>query len=414
MNHFRYQGPHLFAEEVPLWHIAEHVGTPTYVYSTATLKRHFHVLKQAFAKVPHVLCYSVKANSNLALLSLLAEEGAGFDIVSEGELRRVQQVQKGPASKVVFSGVGKTPQEMALALKSRILMFNVESAEELWMLNHVATAMGKRAPFSIRVNPDVNPKTHKYIATGLKTSKFGVPFEEAAFLYRESKKLKGLEAVGVDCHIGSQLTTVAPLKAAFKKVASFYAQLKSEGLPLQYVDVGGGLGITYNQEKPPSVTEYAKVVSQAVREMGATVVMEPGRVLVGNAGVLLTRVLYRKKTALKHFVIVDAGMNDLLRPALYEAYHQVQPLLKRKGRSLNLDVVGPVCESSDVLAQDRALVDPHPNDVLAVMSAGAYAMSMSSTYNSRLRPAEVLVEGGRYRVIREREKWSDLWRGEQA
>lgn len=414
MNHFAYKKGALYAEDVPLASIAESVGTPTYVYAQATLTRHFHVITSAFKaqNAPHLVCYSVKANSNLSLLSLYASLGSGFDIVSGGELERVRAAGA-KADTVVFSGVGKTDDEMERALRAGILMFNVESAEELDALDAVARRMKKVAPFSIRVNPDVDAKTHRYIATGLKTSKFGVPFKEAVSLYEKSKRMRGLRAVGVDCHIGSQLTDARPMREALSLVARFYSDLKASGHPLQFLDVGGGLGITYREEKPPSPDEYARVVIKAVKDTGATVVLEPGRVLVGNAGVLLTRVLYRKKTAAKTFVIVDAGMNDLIRPALYEAHHELRAVSKRRGRTATVDVVGPVCESSDVLAKDRRVVMPERGDLFAVMSAGAYGMSMASTYNSRPRPAEVLVDGRGYTVIREREELSELFRGER-
>lgn len=413
MNHFSYVRGTLHAEQVPLAAIAEAVGTPTYVYSAATLTRHFRVVTEAFQSLPHLICYSVKANSTLAVLRLFAEAGGGFDIVSGGELARVRQAG-GEPGKTVFAGVGKTPQEMEQALAAGILMFNVESAEELEALDAVGRRVGKRAPFALRVNPDVDARTHKYISTGLKTSKFGVPFEEAVALYAKARKMKGLSAVGLDCHIGSQLTQAAPMKAALSKVAGLYRSLKEQGYPLAYLDVGGGLGITYSDETPPSPAEYAKTVLQAVQDTGSTLILEPGRVLVGNAGVLLTRVLYRKRTPTKTFVVVDVGMNDLIRPALYEAHHALQPVVKRRGKAVEVDVVGPVCESSDVLARARSLVLPRQGDLYAVMSAGAYGMSMSSTYNSRPRAAEVLVNGAAWRVVRERESVEDLWRGERA
>ncbi|KFE63054.1 diaminopimelate decarboxylase [Hyalangium minutum] len=413
MNHFSYHRGTLHAEEVPLPAIAEAVGTPTYVYSKATLTRHFQMVTEAFGKHPHLICYSVKANSTLAVLRLFAEAGGGFDIVSGGELARVRQAGGDPA-KTVFAGVGKTPDEMERALNAGLLMFNVESAEELEMLDAVGRRLGRRAPFALRVNPDVDARTHRHIATGLKTSKFGVPFEEAVDLYTRSRKMKGLSAVGLDCHIGSQLTRSAPMKAAISKVAGLYRSLKEQGHPLAYLDIGGGLGITYRDETPPSPQEYARTVLEASKDTGATLILEPGRVLVGNAGVLLTRVLYRKRTPAKTFVVVDVGMNDLIRPALYEAHHELQPVVKRRGKPVQVDVVGPVCESTDVLARARPIVLPQQGELYAVMSAGAYGMSMASTYNSRPRPAEVLVDGAAWRVIRERETVEDLWRGERA
>lgn len=413
MNHFAYRKGVLHAEDVQLAAIAESVGTPTYVYSTATLTRHVRVVTEAFGDRPHLICYSVKANSNLAILRLIAERGGGFDIVSGGELARVRHAG-GDAGKTVFAGVGKTQEEMEAALAARILLFNVESAEELEALDAVGRRLGRRAPFALRVNPDVDARTHRYISTGLKTSKFGVPFEEAVALYARAKKMKGLLAAGLDCHIGSQLTQTAPVRAALSKVAGLYAALKAQGHPLAYLDVGGGLGITYSDETPPSPDEYARTVLAAAGATGATLIMEPGRALVGNAGVLLTRVLYRKKTPARRFVVVDAGMNDLLRPALYDAHHGLQPLVKRRGKAVEVDVVGPVCESTDVLAKARPLVLPQAGELFAFMSAGAYGMSMSSTYNSRPRPAEVLVDGEAWRVVRERERVEDLWRGERA
>ncbi len=411
MNHFRYRAGTLFVEDVPLSRIAEAAGTPTYVYSTATLTRHFRVLSDRFAGQDHLICYSVKASSNLALLRLFSKLGAGFDIVSGGELDRVIRAGGDPR-KTVFSGVGKTSEEMAAALRARILMFNVESAEELDALDAVGRRMKARAPFAIRVNPDVDARTHRHIATGLKTSKFGVPFDEAAGLYERSRALRGVLAVGVDCHIGSQLTELAPLETAMEKVAQFYRTLKVRGLPLEYLDVGGGLGIRYADERPPSPAQYAALVSRAARRSGAQILLEPGRVIMGNAGVLLARVLYRKVTPTKVFVVLDAGMNDLIRPALYDAHHELRPVRVRRGQPTPVDVVGPVCESSDVLARNRTVVLPQPGDLWAVMSAGAYGMSMASNYNSRPRPAEVLVSGDRFHIVRRRETFADLVRGE--
>lgn len=411
MNHFHLQRGALWAEEVALSRIAEEVGTPTYVYSAATLRRHLGVVQAAFARVPTVVCYSVKANSTLAVLKLFATQGSGFDIVSQGELARVLKAGGDP-KKVVFSGVGKRDEEMAAALKAGILMFNVESAEELELLDRVGRRLGVRAPFALRVNPDVDARTHRYIATGLKTSKFGVPFEEAVALYQKSRRMKGLEARGVDCHIGSQLTDARPVKEAITRVGGLYAELKAQGFPLTHLDVGGGLGVTYSKERPPGVEAYAKAVLDSARHLGATLVLEPGRVLVANAGVLLTRVLFRKKTPSKRFLIVDAGMNDLLRPALYEAHHDIVAVKPRRGPKTTMEIVGPVCESSDVLGHGRSMPPLQQGDLLAVKTAGAYGMSMASTYNSRCRPAEVLVDGKDYRVVRKREALEELWRGE--
>ncbi len=412
MSPFTYRKRVLHAEDVPLPAIAEAVGTPTYVYSATALREHFQAVSSAFGEHPHVVCYAVKANSTLAVLRLLAEQGSGFDIVSGGELARVKAAGGAPG-KTVFAGVGKTPEEMAQALAAGILFFNVESAEELELLDAVARSRGLRAPFSLRVNPHVDARTHKHIATGLKTSKFGVPFEEAVALYARARKMKGLRAVGVDCHIGSQITRTGPFKAALTKMGGLYKALRAQGHELRYLDVGGGLGITYTEETPPSPEEYARTTLAAVGDTGATLVFEPGRVVVGNAGVLLTRVLFRKKTEARHFVVVDAGMNDLMRPALYDAHHGLWPLTQRRGKPVEVDVVGPVCESTDVLARQRPLVLPQQGELYAFLSAGAYGMSMASTYNSRPRPAEVLVDGAGWRVVRERERVEDLWRGER-
>ena len=411
MNHFHERRGALWAEEVPLSRIAEEVGTPTYVYSAATLRRHIGVVQSAFVSVPTVVCYSVKANSTLAVLKLFSDAGSGFDIVSHGELARVRAAGGDP-KKVVFSGVGKREDEMVAALKAGILMFNVESAEELALLDRVGRRLSVRAPFALRVNPDVDAKTHRYIATGLKSSKFGVPFEEAVALYKKSRRMKGLEARGVDCHIGSQLTDAAPVKEAITRVGGLYAELRSQGFPLTHLDVGGGLGVRYSKERPPGLEDYARAVLGSVPRFEGTLVLEPGRVMVANAGVLLTRVLFRKKTAAKRFLIVDAGMNDLLRPALYEAHHEIVAVKPRRGPKVTMEIVGPVCESTDVLGHARSLAPLEQGDLLAVKTAGAYGMSMASTYNSRCRPAEVLVDGKEYRVVRKREAIEELWRGE--
>jgi diaminopimelate decarboxylase len=413
VNHFHLKRGEWWGEGVPLLSIVAAVGTPTYVYSTATLQRHLSVVQAAFEAVPHVVCYSVKANSNLAVLKVFAQQGAGFDIVSAGELARVLKAG-GDASQVVFSGVGKREDEMVAALRAGILMFNVESAEELALLDAVGRRLGVRAPFSLRVNPDVDAKTHRYIATGLKTSKFGVPFEEAVALYRRSRSMKGLKAVGVDCHIGSQLTDARPVKEAISRVAGLYAALLAQGFALTHLDVGGGLGVAYRDETPPGVDEYAAAVTSAMKGLDATLVLEPGRVLVANAGLLLTSVQFRKKTPAKRFIILDAGMNDLMRPALYEAHHDMVAVKPRRGAISKVDLVGPVCESTDVLGHGRLMGPLQQGDVVAIKTAGAYGMSMASTYNSRPRPAEVLVSGDAFRVVRRRESIQELWKGESV
>ncbi len=411
MNPFVYNGRNLQAEKVQLEKLAGRVGTPVYVYSSTALVENFLTLTKALSDISHLICYSVKANSNLALLKLLSRCGSGFDIVSGGELYRVQKAG-GKLRKVVFSGVGKTEKEMAEALQAGILLFNVESAEELETLDRVGRKMGNRAPFALRVNPDVDAKTHPHIATGLKKHKFGVPFEKAVDLYEKSRQMKGVVARGLDCHIGSQMTELAPIQEALQQMSELYRILQARSFELNYLDIGGGLGITYRKEKPPSIADYARAVRKVADKTGATILLEPGRVLAGNAGILLTRVLYRKKTQGKTWVIVDAGTNDLLRPALYGAEHEILPVLRRAGKPALVDVVGPLCESSDVLAGNRKMTLPEQGDLLAIMSAGAYGMSMASNYNSRPRPAEVLVEGSRFRVIRERESYDDLLRGE--
>lgn len=411
MKPFAFVNGRLFAERVPLEKIARQVGTPVYVYSQAAISESFRELRRGLGNLPHLVCYSVKASSNLALLKLLARMGAGFDIVSGGELYRVQKAGGAPAQ-VVFSGVGKTENEIVQAARAGILMYNVESAEELEMLDRVGRRLGKPLSFALRVNPDVDAKTHPHIATGLIRHKFGIPLSEALTLYEKSRRLKGVVACGVDGHIGSQITEAGPIKEAIRELAGLYRTLCARGFNLRYLDVGGGLGISYRGEKPPSLTAYASFVRTATAPTGATVILEPGRALTGNAGLLLTRVLYRKKSTTKNWVIVDAGSNDFLRPALYDAYHEVCPIRWKRGRRGLVDVAGPLCESSDVLALDRKMALPRRGEFLAIMGAGAYGMCMASNYNSRLRPAEVLVSGSRFRVVRQRETYADLIRGE--
>ncbi len=411
MNPFVFKNGRLHAEKIPLEKIALQVGTPCYVYSATALLDNFQNLTNALVGIPHLICYSVKANSNLTLLQMLARLNSGFDIVSGGELFRVQKAG-GNSNKVVFSGVGKSETEMAQALKAGILLFNVESGEELETLDRVARRLGKQAPFALRVNPDVDAKTHRHIATGMKTHKFGVPFAEAVTLFEKSRRMKGLIARGIDCHIGSQITEFGPINTAFRQMTGLYLKLRAHGFDFRFLDVGGGLGITYRDEKPPSMAEYASLIRKTAQETDATILMEPGRILMGNSGLLLTRVLYRKNTKGKTWIIVDAGTNDLLRPALYEAYHEVSPVRRRSGKKTLAALVGPLCESSDVLADDRRMVLPQTGDFLAILSAGAYGMCMASNYNSRPRPVEVLVKGNRYKIIRARESYADLVRGE--
>jgi diaminopimelate decarboxylase len=416
MNHFEYRNGEMFAEAVPLKRIAKEVGTPAYVYSLATLKRHFRVFDQAFAAVPHIVCFSVKANSNVALLTAFAKEGGGFDIVSAGELFRALKAGGDP-KKIVFSGVGKKKAEIEYALKSGILMFNVESEDEMVALNEIAGGMGKKAPISLRINPDVDPQTHPYISTGMKKAKFGIDIKRSLESYKKAVALPNLEVVGVDCHIGSQLTSVAPFVDALGRVREYLdrvlvGSLKKEGAQIRYLDLGGGLGISYKDEMPPHPEEYAKAIIQGLEGLNVTLILEPGRVIVGNAGILVTEVQYIKETGDKKFVIVDGGMNDLIRPALYGSYQEIQPVLRRSVEKIVADVVGPICESGDFFAKDREIERPQRGDLLAVMSAGAYGFTMASNYNSHPKPPEVLVDGGEYHVIRARETMEDLIRGE--
>ncbi len=413
MDHFTYRNFDLCCEQVSLRSLAADIGTPAYVYSKAALLESYRAYDDAFAEVPHVVCYSIKANANLGVLATLARAGAGADIVSGGELFRALRAGF-PPSKIIFSGVGKTRDEMRDALEAEILMFNVESLSELRTLDEVARELGVRAPVALRVNPDVDPQTHPYIATGLKTSKFGIPFAQALEAYEEAASLKGVEVVGADMHIGSQLTKAAPFADAVARLASLVKALRERAIAIRTVDVGGGLGIRHREETPPTHREYAMALLPALRELGVTVLLEPGRSIVGNAGVLLTRVLYRKDTGNKKFVVIDAAMNDLIRPPLYDSYHEVRPVSEARlgGPTEKVDVVGPICESGDFLAKDRELARTEEGDLLAVMSAGAYGFAMASNYNTRPRAAEVLVDGNRYTIVRRRETYEDLVAGE--
>lgn len=412
MNYFERKNGELFAEDVSLAQLADAVGTPTYVYSQATITRHFHAVDQALAGIPHTVCYAVKACSNLAVLSLLGRLGSGFDIVSLGELRRVQAAG-GDARKVVFSGVGKRDDEIAAALAAGVHCLNVESAAELARIERVARSLGVRAPVSLRVNPDVDPKTHKYIATGLRESKFGIAMPDARALYFMAAASDHMRVVGVDCHIGSQILELAPFAEAIAKVLELVADLRTDGISLEHIDVGGGLGIAYDREEPVSPGVWGETVKSLVAGTGLHVIVEPGRVIVGNAGLLLTRVIGKKQHDGKEFVIIDAAMNDLIRPALYDAYHAIEPVAAHQDRpTRTVDVVGPVCESGDFLAVDRPLPEVQEDELLGVFGAGAYGMAMASNYNSRPRPAEVLVSGAQWAVVRPRETLESLWQGE--
>ena len=416
MNHFQRKRGELYCEGVKLSQIAAEVGTPAYVYSTATLRRHARVFQRALRGLDVLCCYAVKAAGNLALLSIFREEGYGFDIVSGGELQRALRAGANPST-IVFSGVGKRPEELQAALQAGILQFNCESEEELLQLSALAVRRGVRAPVAIRVNPDVDAKTHPYIATALKSSKFGIPAARARAAYRIAARLPGLEVVGVTCHIGSQISEIKPFVQAARKVRALYEQLLRDGHRLRHLDMGGGLGVPYGGgDKAPAAPElYGAALSQVLAGVQARVLLEPGRLLVANAGVLLTQVLLQKRGAgARRFAVVDAGMNDLLRPALYQAFHQVETVARPRPGSHLVDLVGPVCESADVLARRRRLPPLETGDLLVLRTAGAYGMSMASRYNSRPLPAEVLVDGDRLRVIRQRESIEDLLRGESC
>src|SRR5215470_13415928 len=412
-TYYPYRHGVLCCESVPLTKLADAVGTPAYVYSKAALLDSYAAYDHACKDVPHLVCYSIKANSNLGVVSTLAKAGAGADIVSGGELHRALRAGV-PPKKIIFSGVGKTRDEMRDALKADILLFNVESVGELRTLDEVAREVGTRAPVALRVNPDVDPQTHKYIATGLKSAKFGIPYTQALAAYEEAARLPGIDVVGADMHIGSQLTKTSPLGDAVARIAALVKQLRERRIEITTIDVGGGLGIRYHDETPPSHVQYATVLLPALKELGVTVVLEPGRSIVGNAGALLTRVLYRKTTEAKRFVVVDAAMNDLIRPSFYDAYHEIRPVDEARTTAVveTADVVGPICESGDFLAKDRALPTVAEGDLLAVMSAGAYGFAMASNYNARPRAAEVLVDGAGYTIVRRRETYEDLVAGE--
>jgi len=412
MHHFQYKGNDLYCEDVAIEKIAKEVGTPFYLYSKETLEHHFKVFDNAFSDVPHITCYAVKANSNLAILDIFGRLGGGADIVSGGELFRALRSGMSP-DKIVYSGVGKKAEEIDFALKSDILMFNIESSQELEVINQRAEKLGKKARISIRINPDVDPKTHPYISTGLKKSKFGIDIKKALSEYRRARELKNIEVVGVDCHIGSQITEIGPFKDAVRKIKELVVTLTSEGFAIKYLDLGGGLGISYNAEEPPLPLEYARTIIVEVRGLGCTLILEPGRLLVGNAGILVTKVLYTKDAEEKSFVIVDAGMNDLIRPSIYGSFHFIQPVKKEERKDVMVDVVGPVCESGDFLAKERQMPEARQGELLAVMSGGAYGFAMASNYNSRPRVAEVLVQGDRYHIIRKRETFEDLIRLEE-
>ncbi len=411
MDYFEYNDNDLVCEGVSLDAIAESVGTPVYVYSQATLRRHVRVLDAAFGGRPHRLCYAVKANSNLTLLRRFAEWGTGFEVVSGGELFRVLEAGASPES-VILSGVGKTRDEIRHALDAGVLFLSVESQPELELISEVAVLTGHSARVVFRINPDVDPRTHPYISTGLERNKFGISLSDASSVIQAGTSLPGVSIVGVGCHIGSQITELGPFEEAIAGIVDLARDLRRQGIALEYLDVGGGLGISYDTEEPPSLEAYAGTVRTASEDLGLTLILEPGRVIVGNAGILLCRVIRKKIHGDKRFVIVDAGMNDLIRPALYDSFHRVIPVLPREGKEV-VDVVGPICESADFIAQDRELGRVEAGDLVAVMTAGAYGFSLASNYNSRPRPAEVLVDGDSFSVVRRRESYEDLIRLEK-
>ena len=411
MHFFEYRSGELYAEEVPVIKLTEQYGTPLYVYSYSTLFRHFMAYKNAFDGYPHIICFAVKSNPNIAIIRLFAKKGGGADIVSGGELHVALKAGV-PSCKIVYAGVGKTEDEIRFALKTKILMFNVESENELREIDRVAGKMKTKAPIALRINPDIDPGTHPYITTGMKKHKFGIPIDVALEYYNFASKLKNVVVVGVHKHIGSQITKVSPFVDALKRILLLIDELNAQGVSLQYLDVGGGLGISYRDEEPPVPEDLARNLIPLLKNRNLTLIMEPGRSIVGNAGILVTKTLYLKKGMEKEFIIVDAGMNDLIRPSLYDAYHHILPVVRTKRDKVLCDVVGPICESGDFLARERELEKLRQGEYLAVMSAGAYGFSMSSNYNSRPRAAEVLVKGKQHFPIRKRETYNDLVRNE--
>ena len=411
MHHFQYRNNELHCEEIPVADIAKDVGTPFYLYSYATLRRHFKAFDDAFEGIRHLTCFSMKSNSNLAVLRLFVLEGGGVDIVSGGELFRALKAGVDP-EKIVYSGVGKRVEDLEYALRSDILMFNVESSQEIFQLNEVADRLGKRAKIAIRINPDIDPQTHPYISTGLRENKFGIDINRSLEEYTLAAKLNNLIISGVSCHIGSQLTQVSPFVEALKKLMELIKRLEESGVQIDYLDLGGGLGITYNSEEPPHPKEYATAIKEELDMKNLTLILEPGRVIMGNAGILVTKVLYTKTTQEKRFIIVDAGMNDLMRPSLYDSFHGIQAVKIPGGTKTKADIVGPICESGDFFAKNRDVESFEPGELMAIMSSGAYGFSMSSNYNSRPRVPEVMVKDDQHYIVRARETYEDLIRGE--
>ena len=416
MHHFIYKDNELYCESVAITDIAKAVGTPFYLYSSATLAHHFNTFDKSFGELPHLTCFAVKSCSNLAVLRLFSTLGGGADIVSGGELYRSLKAGIDPR-RIIYSGVGKTEEELRYGLVSGILMFNVESEQELEKLQQVAQEQELVAPVSFRVNPDVDPKTHAYISTGLAKNKFGIPIEQAEKVYLRAKEMSHIKILGVSCHIGSQLTEISPFTEALHKVKQFVGRLEALGITIEYLDLGGGLGVRYQDEKPPHPQEYARALKEEMDGLKCTLILEPGRVIVSNAGILISQVLYTKRTQAKKFIIVDAAMNDMARPSLYDAHHDILPVTRKSGQATDetlevADVVGPICETSDFLARDRQLPVLVQGDLVAVMTSGAYGFTMSSNYNSRPRAAEVLVKDDQFYVIRERENYETLIRDE--
>jgi diaminopimelate decarboxylase len=412
MNLFKFRSGELYAEDVPVRQLAEKYGTPLYVYSYNTFLRHFRAYDEAFNDYPHIICFAVKSNSNAAVLGIFAEHGGGADIVSGGELYVALKAGISPR-KIVYAGVGKTGDEIRFALKTKVLMFNVESEDELREIDRVAGKMKTKAAIALRINPDIDPQTHPYITTGMRKHKFGIPIEEALEYYRIASRLKNIDVVGVHKHIGSQITKLSPFVDALKRILVLIDKLNEQGTEIKYLDIGGGLGISYKDEEPPVPKDLAKNLIPLLEGRKLTLIMEPGRSIAGNAGILVTKTLYLKKGQDKEFVIVDAGMNDLIRPSLYDAYHHIVPVVKNRREKVLSDVVGPICESGDFLAKGRLLSRVKQGEYLAAMSAGAYGFSMSSNYNSRPRAAEVIVKGKEHLLIRKRETYSDLIRNVQ-
>jgi len=411
MHHFEYRNNELYCEEIPITEIVRAVGSPFYLYSDATIRQHFRAFDGAFDGINHLTCFSMKSNSNLAILRLFVLEGSGADIVSGGELYRALKAGFNPKT-IVYSGVGKAVEDLELGLKSDILMFNVESTQEIYKLNEVAKKLDKKATVSIRVNPDVDPQTHPYISTGLKENKFGILISSALEEYIVAAGLSNLMVSGISCHIGSQLTDVKPFVEAMRSLEELKKRLEEIGIRIDYLDLGGGLGITYDREEPPHPKEYAEAIKKELDMEDLTLILEPGRVIMGNAGILVTKVLYTKSAQGKTFIVVDAAMNDLIRPSLYGSFHAIQPVKILERKKIKADIVGPICESSDFFAKERDVESFEPGELMAIMSSGAYGFSMSSNYNSRPRVAEVMVKENQYYIIRKAESYEDLIRGE--